>query len=39
MKLWGPIVERYIADVGGRTSDAYELLSVLIETAWAAPQK
>ena len=33
MKLWGPIVERYLGDAAGRTSDAHDLLSVLIETA------
>ncbi|WIM10048.1 hypothetical protein [Enhydrobacter sp.] len=33
MKLWGPIVERYLADAAAGTSDVYDLLSVLIETA------
>ena len=33
MKLWGPIVERCLTDAAGRTSDAYDLLSVLIEVA------
>jgi hypothetical protein len=33
MRVWGPIVDRYLADAAAGTSDAYDLLGVLIETA------